>query len=947
MNSFQVYLYPHLKSINMKSVLTTILILLTLSTYSQKKILDHKDFDIWNTIKNKSISSDGNFIMYSLEKGEEDNFLKIKDTKAQLVFGYTRGEEGRFTYNSNYAIFTIKPWLDSIRELKRKKIDKDKLPKDSLGIFNLKEKTFTKIANVKSYKIPEKWSGYIAYLLDDVKADKKKKSEVKEVDSIQKKTDKKVKKVGKDNGFHLVVRNLNTSAQDTIKYVTDYIFSKEGKRLSYVTTGQDSTLNEGVYVFDLEKNIQSNVFKSEKAKYAQLSFNDLGTKLGFVVDLDTTKIQVRPNELFIWNEGSKNAKKLLDNTTSPKGFLVSSDGKIEFSKDNTKLYFGLSKPPIVKDTTLLDEEIVNVEVWTFDEPRLYTEQELQVESDTKKSYRTAIHLKNNKLVQLGNENYPNDEIGNEGNAVYALVNNPMPYELQSQWEGSTARDYAVVNIENGITKKILTKIYGRIRLSPDGNYAYGFNSADSNWFSYEIASGNLLNLTKDAVFYDELNDLPDYPNSYGMAGWTKNDESIIVYDRYDIWEFFPKTGKSNKLTNGRINKTVYRFIELDSEERSIDKSKIWLLSTFNETDKSAGYFEFNSKNNYGKQLIEGDYNYSNPIKSKLSDKVIFTRESFKEFPDILTSDLSFKNIIKISDANPQQKDYNWGTIELVKWTSLDGIELTGLLVKPENFDPTKKYPLLVNFYEKSSDDLHNHKVPAAGRSSINYSFYASRGYLIFNPDIHYRIGYPGESAYNCVIPGVTSLIEKGFIDKNNIGVQGHSWGGYQIAYLVTRTNIFKAAESGAPVPNMISAYGGIRWWTGLSRQFQYEHTQSRIGGTPWEYPARYIENSPIFSVDKINTPLLVMHNDADGHVPWYQGIEFFTALRRLGKPSWFLNYNGEPHWPVKHQNRKDFNIRMAQFFDYYLKDAPKPVWMDRGVPAIEKGINQGLELMPK
>ena len=211
--------------------------------------------------------------------------------------------------------------------------------------------------------------------------------------------------------------------------------------------------------------------------------------------------------------------------------------------------------------------------------------------------------------------------------------------------------------------------------------------------------------------------------------------------------------------------------------------------------------------------------------------------------------------------------------------------------------------------------------------------------------MYYRDGYPGESAFNCVIPGITSLIEKGFVDKDNIGTQGHSWGGYQIAYLVTKTNIFKAAESGAPVVNMISAYGGIRWWTGLSRQFQYEHTQSRIGGTPWEYPQRYVENSPIFNIDKINTPLLIMHNDADGAVPWYQGIEFFTALRRLGKPSWLLNYNGARHWPLKMQNRKDFNIRMQQFFDHYLQGAPKPLWMERGVPAMEKGINQGYELI--
>lgn len=196
-----------------------------------------------------------------------------------------------------------------------------------------------------------------------------------------------------------------------------------------------------------------------------------------------------------------------------------------------------------------------------------------------------------------------------------------------------------------------------------------------------------------------------------------------------------------------------------------------------------------------------------------------------------------------------------------------------------------------------------------------------------------------------MIPGVTSLIEKGFVDKDNIGIQGHSWGGYQNAYLVTKTDIFKAAEAGAPVPNMISAYGGIRWGSGRSRMSQYEHGQSRIGGTPWDYPVRYIENSPIFFVDKINTPLLIMHNDADTAVPWYQGIEFFVALRRLGKPAWLLNYNGEPHWPLKIQNRKDFNIRMAQFFDHYLKGKPMPVWMERGVPAIEKGINQGYELI--
>ena len=315
------------------------------------------------------------------------------------------------------------------------------------------------------------------------------------------------------------------------------------------------------------------------------------------------------------------------------------------------------------------------------------------------------------------------------------------------------------------------------------------------------------------------------------------------------------------------------------------------------------------------------------------------------FPDLWTSTLDLGHMRQISEANPQQDDYLWGSVDLIEWTSLDGIPLKGMLYKPEGFDAAKKYPMMVYFYEKMSNGLHRHRPPATARSSISFSFYASRGYLVFVPDIPYKVGYPGESALNAVVPGVTALINKGFVDEENIGVQGHSWGGYQIAYMVTETNLFKAAEAGAPVSNMTSAYGGIRWGSGMSRMFQYEKTQSRIGGSLWQYPLRYIDNSPLFQADKIETPILMMHNDDDGAVPWYQGIEFFVALRRLGKPVWMLNYNGEPHGLQKYQNKRDFAIRMQQFFDHYLKGAPAPVWMEKGVPAIDKGKTLGLELV--
>ena len=565
----------------MKAQLTTLFILLSIASFAQKKVLDHKDFEIWNAIKNKQISDNGNYVMYSLEKGEKDNFLKIKNPKGNIIFEYERAEKGIFTPNSKFALFTIKPWKDSVVALKRKKVKKEKLPKDSLGIYNFSNQTFTKIGNVLSYKAPEKWSGYVAYLLEDIKKEK----DTAKKDSVKKKNKKKLKKVGKKNGYHLVLRNLNTNKQDTIKYVKDYLFAKEGTYFTYTTTGLDSTLTEGVYVIDLKQNTSKNIYTSNKAKFHQLSISDSGKHVGFVVDADTTKVQVRPNELYVWRDGKTAAEKQLDAESSPNGYRVSSDGKIYFSKNESKMYFGLATPPIVKDTTLIEEEIVNVEVWTYNEPRLYTVQELQVKDDLKKSYQTVLDLNNNSIIQLATREYPNASIGNEGDAAYSLVRNSEPYQLESQWKGYTASDYALVNVASGETKEILKNIAGRIRLSPAGKYAYGYNSVDSTWFTYAVASNKLVNLTASTSFYDELNDSPRNPSSYGAAGWTSNDESLLIYDRFDIWKFNPEDGSSVRLTNGRNSHTTFKYLKLDPEERFIPKNEKWLLSTFNEVTK--------------------------------------------------------------------------------------------------------------------------------------------------------------------------------------------------------------------------------------------------------------------------------------------------------------------------------------------------------------------------
>ena len=340
-------------------------------------------------------------------------------------------------------------------------------------------------------------------------------------------------------------------------------------------------------------------------------------------------------------------------------------------------------------------------------------------------------------------------------------------------------------------------------------------------------------------------------------------------------------------------------------------------------------------------MTEGEYRYNSITKARKADRYIYTRENTKTFPDVWAAEGSLKKGRQITYGIKQQKPFIWNNVELVTWDSYDGIKLEGLLFKPDNFDENKKYPMIVNFYERNSENMHNYRIPQPNRSTVDYSTYLSDGYIIFNPDVRYGGGYPGKSCYNCVMSGIDKLLTRSYIDSTRLGAQGHSWGGYQVAYLATRTNRFAAIESGAPVVNMFSAYGGIRWGSGKARSFQYEHTQSRLGGTPWSHPERYHESSPLFEMDKVNTPILIMHNDQDGHVPWYQGIEYFVALKRLGKPSWLLNYTGEPHWPTKYPNSVDFQIRMKQFFDHYLKGAPMPKWMKDGVPAVKQPYELG------
>lgn len=788
-------------------------------------------------------------------------------------------------------------------------------------------------------------------------------------------------KKDKQPGNPLLLIDLHTGIRRTYPNVTSYRFSKNGSHVAFITsvpkgstktTGKSANLVDGVYLIKLDNFSQSTLLEG-LGQYRGLTFSSDGEKIAFLGNRDDYQAKTPSWSVFLASTKKTTAKKIASETTDgiPSGWWVAPQSGLQFSDDMARLYFDTApisekvleerKSSGSKKSSTEEEKKgkAKLDLWHWKDPQLQPQQLLRAQSERTRTYQAAYVFDGSRVVQLETRLMPSIGIDYRSKSRIAVANTNLPYQKSLSWDVPGFQDVVLVNLDTGTRQKVAERVKWSAALSPEGNYITWFDAEKRQWFSQSTRGANakpiLISRGVPHPLQNELHDTPSLARPYGAAGWLADDRAVLVYDRYDIWRLDP-AGKLPAVCitsgKGREAGVRYRYLKLDSEQRAIAASEALILSAFNTKTKASGFVSLEAIDGKDrgasaqlKQLIMLEESVSSLEKAKNGDRVIFKRSTFRNCPDLWSSKLAFKEITRVSDINPQQENYSWGTAELVHWKAADGQDLDGILLKPDGFDPSKKYPMMVYFYERNSDNLHRYYTPAAGRSIICHSFYVSRGYLVFIPDIPYKTGEPGPSAVNSILPGVDHLVKKGFVHENKIGLQGHSWGGYQTAYLVTQTDRFACAESGAPVSNMTSAYGGIRWASGLSRMFQYERTQSRIGQDLWSARDKYVANSPLFFADQINTPLLILHNDRDGAVPWYQGIELFVALRRLGRPAWMLNYNGEPHWVMEDYNRRDFAKRMQQFFDHYLLDAPEPQWMAVGIPATEKGEEYGFELL--
>ena len=969
------------------SLLILNLVFFTLNSAETKKPLTHDVYDDWNFLSRNQISADGRWISWEVNPQAGDGWLHFKDRLAGTADSVSRGTLASFSPGSEYMAFRIRPQADVIRQIKVANKRGSEMPRDTLAIFVLTTGERILVDRVKTFSTARRDSPWMVYHLHDQPSSGSKNS----------------------SGSELVIFNPLSGEKHSFGDVTEYSFSRSGRLIAFIQSDRvrvqiengessDSTENENpltdlatVRVFDTETQTLTRV-RNAIGKAKTITVHDSGQAAFLFApsallnrsagnsDKDSSGSSRSAAEiwdLWHWQEGSQLAKKIVshDSEGMPRGWSVSEHSRVNFTERGDRIFFGTSELPGPEpEDTLLREEKYSVDIWHYQDPRLQPQQQTELGRDRRKTYTAVYHIGRNQMVQLADRQMPDVTTRQRGDGSLEIGTSTLPYQLQSSFEAGDYSDVYLVDVNTGERRLILEKYRGpALRstrgdagLSPEGKYLLYYSQADSNWHimstrgseadsnrhALATAGISVRNLTSDIPepLYNELHDQPSDPRPHGIAGWTEGDRHVLIYDRHDIWKVDPAGRNSPvSLTGGfgRENNIQFQYVYLDFDRETIGRRETILLSAVDNDTKREGYYTVRvNRPSRPKKILMDDARHFTPLKARDADVLLWRKSTFSTFPDIWISDMDFGNARRISNANPRQSAYKWGDVRLVDWESFDGENIQGLLYTPEDMEPGRKYPMLVYFYERSSDNLHRHYVPAPSRSIINITWCVSNDYVVFVPDIPYTTGSPGRSAYNAVLSGTEAMLEKfDFINPDRIGLQGQSWGGYQITWLVTQTDMFRAAMAGAPVSNMTSAYGGIRWSTGLSRIFQYEKTQSRIGASLWEEPGLYFENSPLFYADRVSTPLLMMHNDEDGAVPWYQGIEFFMALRRLGKPVWMLNYNGESHNLTKRPNMMDLSVRMYQFFDHYLKDEPAPVWLVSGVPAIQKGRMHGYELV--
>ncbi len=907
-------------SLKIRSYIVLLIGLILTTSVTAQGVLSFEDVMKFEDIGSIELSKNGNWVAYEVWPDRGDGRVEIKSTNGRNTHSITLGNSPKITSNGAWvAAFRKVPLAEQLKDSKDK-------PQQGLSLLSTSDGEIVEYDSVRSFQFSEDGNWLAIHYMQS-----------KQVEDLKSKN--------KRMGTKLLLRNLASGDEYDLPFVREIAFDSLSNYLAYSTVDTSDAIN-GVYVFDLNKEESRLIDAEVSGFYANLTWGYDEQKMAFTKATYDTSYVESDASLHIWNAGNNELNTLLDAEDSNDGFTLRTNNNLTFTNDGNRLFFGFMDAKMAALDSIKEEEkeeeagiydIDNIvedrglDIWHGDDPRIKPHEKNSWNSTKNHLYTAVYHLDKEEWVQLADHEMPEIDIAQNPNVV--LGSSQVPYMKEMTWEGFF-NDWYYVNLENGERTLIGKKLSEGVNLSPGGKFAAFY--VNKSWYLLDIENGTSRNITSnlDVPFFNEDHDYPSRVPDYGIAGWVEGDQAVLIYDKYDIWRFPTDFSKPTNITNGegRKAKRIFRVERMNKDwDEPFENNEELLLTSYHDLNKNFGFYSASANQSGVNRLLEEEKKFTFVEKAEDANTVLYKREAYDEFPNIwVANNWQFKRTSKLTSLhNNLHKKWNWGKAELIDWLSVDGKFIQGVVIKPDNYDPNKRYPILTYYYRFFTDRLHDFNEPKTNHRPV-FAQYVSDEYVVFLPDIRFEVGRPGFAATKSLVPGIQKLIEMGIADEDKLGLHGHSWSGYQTAFMVTQTDIFDAAVSGAPVSNMTSAYSGIRWGSGLARQFQYEKTQSRIGKTLVEAPLTYIENSPVFYADKITTPMLIMHGDDDGAVPWEQSIELYLAMRRYDKDVIFLQYHNEPHHPQKIENRLDYAIRMKEYFDYYLKGVGEPEWITEG-----------------
>ncbi len=896
---------------------------------NSKKLFTHEDAMKFKSIGSSAVSDNGRWIAYTVNPDRGDGNLYIIPGDDTTKVTIPRGDRPVFSKDGFWLASVIKPKL---LETENAKTPKDK-PKAGMALLRNSTGTIHEFENVNKFEFSNdsKWLIYKKNVDENQKSEKMKKKVI---------------------GSELTFRHLSSGTEIKVDYVTEYLLDSSSIYVFYTVSSPDGK-KDGVYKRDMREEFipETAINTAQNYYYSALAWNDKRNSLAYISTPLRKDGRTDNGTLIIWEKHKPEVTQFaVTESVIKKGWYIPAKNTTKWTDDGLKLFFGL-KPLTEKDTVdfedikMSDSTLYNVDtilsnsddlIWHWNDPRISTNQINWWGKNKDRTFAAVYDIEKKTFNQLADEQV--SDVIYSGNSNFTIGHDDSPYIRTSTW-GGFYTDLYVFDLNTGAKKKLADELVEPGHLSPLGKHVVYFK--DKHWYIYDTETAKMTNVTKHikVPFYDVDNDVPMEAGSYGISGWFEDDRYVLINQKYDIFKFY--LGDHTSFVNqtgaaGLGHKIIFRIKNTDPEKKLFRERDTVFMHGYSEKNKNTNIYFLETHIAGGINICPGsglkyseEKNYFVTMKPRNAHKIIFTSESFDEFPDLWITDLFMDTVRRITDVNPEMKNFKWGTTESVSWVSPIGDSLDGYLIKPDGFDPKKKYPVLVYYYERFSNQTYRFYQPRINHRPI-YQVYLGEDYLVFVPDVKYRNGRPGTDALESIQSGLKMLIVRGIADPAKLCIQGHSWAGYQTAYIVTKTDMFAAAAAGAPVGNMTSAYSQIRTESGLARQFQYEKYQSRIGGNLWDSLDSYLRNSPVMQVPGAKTPLLILHGDNDEAVPFEQGVELYLAYRRLSKNCVLIEYKNEPHHPRKYENKLDWAIKMKEWYDHYVLGKPAAKWITEG-----------------